>query len=251
MAQKGIFPGVEKVKITKYLTKQRWARHQAMLYWLKLQDSKLLSVSEKEKLYLKVFEIAPDWTANVQQLVEHYLHHRAFSKAQKILMDAFKQYPHRILGDLWNEVFHEMEPVDRYRTMEKLIANQADHPESQISLARGAMKAQLWGQAKEHLDHLLSHGYTRTGCTLMAELMEQQYPGKFDLAREWWQRALQHSEDYEWQCNSCYSHFANWQLICSHCQAIDQVHWQQTALPQRLVKGDVEIPRIGYSNGMF
>jgi len=152
-----------------------------------------------------------------------------------------------VLGLLWDLVFHEMEPVDRYRTMEKLIANQEDHPESQISLASSAMKAQLWGQAKEHLDHLLSHGYTRTGCNLMAELMERQYPAQFDLAREWWQRASQVSADYEWQCNSCHGHFSSWQLICNYCQTVDQVYWQQTASPQRLVKGDIEMARISHA----
>ncbi len=90
LAQKGTFPKIEKNKITKYLTKPRWARHQAMLHWLKLQDTKPLSGSEKEKLHVKIFELAPDWTANVQQLVEYYLHHQAFSKAQKLLLDAFK-----------------------------------------------------------------------------------------------------------------------------------------------------------------
>ena len=130
--------------------------------------------------------------------------------------------------------------------MEKLIANQENHPESQMSLASSAMRAQLWGQAKEHLDKLLSHGYTRTGCNLMAELMEKQYPAQFDLAREWWQRASQISSDYEWQCNSCHSHLSAWQLICNNCQAIDHVYWQQTTSPQRLVKGDIEVARLAH-----
>lgn len=243
LAKKGLFPKVEKNKLTKYLPKPRWARYQAMMHWLKLQDP-ALSGSEKEKLHVKVFELAPDWTANVHQLVEYYIRHQAFSKAQKILLEAFKHHPHRVLGFLWDAVFFEMEPVDRYRTLEKLVANQEDHPESHISLACSAIKAELWGQAKEHLDKLLSHGYTRTGCNLMAELMEKQYPAQFDLAREWWHRASQISADYEWQCNTCHSHFSDWQLVCSSCQAIDQIHWQQTSSPQRAVKGDIEVARI-------
>jgi len=244
LAQKGIFPKMEKNKITKYLSKSRWARYQAMLLWLKLQCNIPLSALEKEKLHMRVFELAPDWITNVQQLVEYYLHIQAYSKAQKLLLDAFKQNPHRVLGLLWDSVFHEMEPVDRYRTMEKLIANQVDHPESQVCLATSAIKAHLWGQAKEHLDNLLSHGYTRTGCNLMAELMELQHPAQFDLAREWWQRASQITSDYEWQCNSCHGNSSSWQLICSHCKEIDQVYWQQTSAPQRLVKGDIEIAKI-------
>ena len=90
-------------------------------------------------------------------------------------MDSLKLYPHRSLGLLWDSVFNEMEAVDRYRTLEKLVSNQEDHSESQYCLASSAIKAQLWGQAKEHLDKLLSHGYTRASCNLMAELMENQY----------------------------------------------------------------------------
>ncbi len=244
LAQKGIFPKTEKNKITKYVSKAQWSRHLAMLNWPKLQSTNHLTSSEKEKLHLKIFDLAPDWIANVQQLVEHYIHLQSFSKAQKILIDSFKQHPHRVFGLLWDLVFHEMEAVDRYRTMEKLVASQEDHPESQFCLASSAMKAQLWGQAKEHLDRLLSHGYTRTGCNLMAELMELQYPSQFDLAREWWQRASQISSDYEWQCNSCHSHFDKWLLVCSHCQSVDQIHWQQSSSAQRQVKGDIETARI-------
>lgn len=244
LAQKGIFPKSEKNKATKYITKQRWARHQAIIYWFKLQNKQYINSNEKEKLHLKIFELAPDWTLNVQNLVEHYLNNHAYSKAQKVLLDAFKLHPHRALGALWDSVFHEMEPIDRYRTMEKLTVNQENHPESLVSLAISAMKAQLWGQAKEHLERLLSYGYTRTSCNLMAELMELHHPEHFDLAREWWQRASQISADYEWQCNNCHSSFANWQPICSHCKGIDQIYWQQTVAPQRLVSGIIDLPQI-------
>ena len=244
LAQKGIFPKAEKNKLTKYVSKTQWSRHQAMLNWLHLQNKNTLTSSEKEKLHLKIFDLAPDWTENVQQLVEYYIHHQSFSKAQKLLIDSFKQHPHRALGVLWDSVFHEMEAVDRYRAMEKLVASQENHPESQFCLASSAMKAQLWGQAKEHLDNLLTHGYTRTGCNLMAELMELQHPTQFDLAREWLHKAAQISSDYEWQCNSCRNHFDKWQLICSNCSSIDQIYWQETSSPQRQVKGDIETTRI-------
>ena len=244
LAQRGIFPKTEKNKATKYISKADWSRHQAMLNWLKLQGSMPLANSEKEKLHLKVFELAPDWTENVIQLVEHYIQQESLSKAQKILMDSFKLYPHRSLGLLWDSVFNEMEAVDRYRTLEKLVSNQEDHSESQYCLASSAIKAQLWGQAKEHLDKLLSHGYTRASCNLMAELIENQYPSQFDLAREWWHRASQTSSDYDWQCNQCHTHFDRWQLICSNCQSTDQVYWQETSTAQRFVKGDLETARI-------
>lgn len=244
LAQKGVFPKTEKNKIEKYVSKAKWSRYLAMLNWLKLQSINFLTNSEKEKLHLKIFELAPDWTANVQQLVEHYIQHESFSKAQKLLIDAFKQYPHRSLGILWDSVFYEMEAIDRYRAMEKLVAMQKNHPESLFCLASSAMHAQLWGQAKEHLDNLLSHGYTRTGCNLMAELMELQHPTQLELAREWWQKASQTSSDYEWQCSECYHHFDKWQLVCSHCSSIDQIHWQETSSLQRHVKGDVEVMRI-------
>lgn len=244
LAQKGIFPKTEKNKLTKYFTKPKWHRHQAMLIWLKLQNTNLLSDSEREKLHLKIFEIAPDWTANVTQLVEHYIKHESFSKAQKLLIDAFKFHPHRSLGDLWNTVFFEMEAIDRYRTMEKLVGSQENHPESLFCLTKSAMHAQLWGQAKEYLDKLLSQGYTRTGCNLMAELMELQHPTKFELAREWWLKASQTSTDYEWQCGECLHNSSQWELICGHCFSIDRVCWQETSTPQKQVKGDIEIMQL-------
>lgn len=245
LAQKGIFPKIEKEKITKYLAKSKWQRHQAMLYWLRLQNTSHIAGAEKEKVHLKIFDYAPDWTENVQQLVEYYLSNESYSKAQKLLMDAFKAHPHRALGVLWDLVFQDMQPIDRYRTMEKLVLKKEEHPESQFCLATSAIKAQLWGQAKGHLDNLLSHGYSRTACNLMAELMELQHPTQFELAREWWQRASQTASDYEWQCNSCHSSSEKWHLVCENCQSIDQIYWQETSFAQRQVRGHLEAARIG------
>lgn len=235
LAQKGIFPQTEKSHLAKYVPKERWLRHQAMLAWLKLKNTPLLSSAEREKLHLKIFEIAPDWTENIVQLVSHYIQIESFSKAQKLLMDAFKLYPHRSLGVLWDAVFFEMEALDRYRTMEKLVSSQENHPESLFCLAASAMRAQLWGQAKEYLDKLLNHRYTKTACNLMAELMERQHPEKFELAREWWQKASKASDDDEWQCTEC-SHFSSqWELVCNHCGSIDKICWQETSSSQKHV----------------
>ncbi|MCE2716427.1 MAG: heme biosynthesis HemY N-terminal domain-containing protein [Pseudomonadota bacterium] len=244
LAQKGILPKAEKHKLEKYVPKAKWLRYQAMLHWLKLQNTSLLSNAEKEKLHLKIFESAPDWTTNVTQLVEHYIHHESFSKAQKLLIDAFKTNPHRSLGVLWDSVFFEMEAIDRYRTMEKLVSAHEDHPESLFCLATSAMRAQLWGQAKEYLDKLLSYGYTRTTCNLMAELMELQHPTRFELAKEWWQKASQTLSDYEWQCTECSHHASQWELICNNCSSVDKICWQETSTPQRHVKGDIEAMQL-------
>lgn len=244
LAQKGFFPQSEKNKLTKYISKAKWSRYLAMLHWIKLQNTSIISDTEREKLHLKIFESAPDWTTNIIKLAEYYIQHESFSKAQKLITEAFKIFPHRTLGTLWDSVFHEMEAIDRYRAMEKLVNTQENHPESLFCLASSAVKAQLWGQAKEHLDKLLSQGYTRTGCNLMAELMELQYPEKFELAREWWIKASQTFSDYEWQCRECSHHFDQWKLVCEHCSSIDKIRWQESSSYQEHIKSNEEIIQI-------
>lgn len=244
LAQKGVFAEIEKNKLVKYVPKTLWHRHKAMLYWLKLQSNLPINHLERERLHLKVLELAPDWIYNVKQLVELYIRNDFLSKAQKIIQESFKKTPHRILGELWDTVFCDMQPVDRYRTMEKLVSGNEEHPESQFSLAESAIKAQLWGQAEKHLDQFLSHGLTRTGCNLMAELTEKRYPTQFDLAREWWKKSAQVTADYTWQCTSCHSLHNKWDLICNNCQEVDQIYWQQSSTPHRTIKGEIENVRL-------
>lgn len=240
LAQKGVFSEVEKNKLIKYIPKDLWQRHKAMIYWLKLQSNLPINHLERERLHLKVLELAPDWIYNVKQLVEFYIKHDSLSKAQKIIQESFTKAPHRILAELWDAVFCDLKPVDRYRTMEKLVSGNEEHPESQFSLAEGAIKAQLWGQAEKHLDQFLSHGLTRAGCNLMADLTEKRYPAQFELAREWWRRSSQITADYTWQCSNCHTMHDKWHLVCNNCEEVDKIHWQQSSTPHRLVKGDVE-----------
>lgn len=236
LAQKGIFSENEKNKLLKYIPKDLWHKHKAMIYWLKLQSNLPISYSDREDLHLKIFSFAPEWILNVKKLAELYIKMSSFSKAQKIIMDSFKKTPHRILGELWDIVFSDLQPMDRYRTMEKLVSGNEMHAESQYSLAQSAIKAQLWGQAEKHLDQFLSYGVTKTGCLLMAELMEKKYPTQPELSREWLQRAAQINSDYNWQCNNCSSTYGDWHLICSNCNEIDKIFWQQNFQSKLLSK---------------
>lgn len=247
LAQKGVFTENDKNRLIKYIPKNLWQRHKAMISWLKLQSNLPINYFEQEKLHLKIFDLAPDWTYNVKKLVDLYIKIGSLSKAQKIIMESFKKQPHRILSELWDTVFCELQPIDRYKTLEKLVNGQESHPESQFSLAQSAIKAQLWGQAEKHLDQFLSNGMTKKGCILMADLVEKKHPANFDLIKEWWMRAAQINVDYSWQCNCCQSSYDKWKLICDNCQEIDKVFWQQTAsVISNQIKGELESTKLAH-----
>lgn len=86
--------------------------------------------------------------------------------------------------------------LDQARRVEKLVSENADHPESRLALAEASLRAQLWGQARNRVAPLLGddvpHDLHRRAALLMAELetAERNDPAAGAI---WFKRALDQS----------------------------------------------------------
>ncbi len=87
---------------------------------------------------------------------------------------AWKTNPSSGLLRAYLELLSDEPPLEQTRRVEKLIADNADHPESRLALAEVSLKAKLWGQARNRLSPLLGDDVPRDlharAAILMAEL---------------------------------------------------------------------------------
>jgi HemY protein len=210
--------------VHRYLPKSDWKKHQASIFWLKAERHKHDPKIYKE-LCLKAHDHDVANTAYSVSLAEIYFREKNPSRAQNVLEDTYEVAPHRLLMDTWIQFHNEMTTIEQYKALERLTKSQSRHPETIWILAKAALRAELWGQCRSFLNQLLVYGDSASVCTLMAQLEEAEYPENTQLARQWWQRAAESTQDERWVCKTCHGPSKNWQTTCGHCFSIHTIEW--------------------------
>jgi len=152
-------------------------------------------------------------------------------KAAKELEHAWAAAPHPDLARLYLEARPSAEALERYQRLARLTGGASGHPESHLALARAALAARLWGEARRHLKAAagpdgLDGRPGEAVCRLMAEIAEAE-TGDELAARAWLERAANASADPTWVCGSCGASAAAWSPRCRACDAFDGLAWRQ------------------------
>ena len=128
-------------------------------------------------------------------------------------------------------------PQEKMRTIERLAAYNNDHEESHLAIARAALAAGMWQEAREHLLATVQIHPSARVCRYMAELEEAEH-NDVDASREWLKRASVADPDPVWLCNDCGNAAAEWEPICTRCEKFDTLEWK---IPPRVTRIDSEI----------
>jgi len=113
------------------------------------------------------------------------------AKATRLLEDAWRQAPDPAISRAYRDVAPAgATPLSQVTRFEHLLSINPDHPESHIALAEAALDAELWGEARSHLEKLTEgddHPEPRV-CRLMAQLEEAEH-ADLEKARYWLAKA--------------------------------------------------------------
>jgi len=211
--------------VHRVLPKQEWHKHQAILLWLKAEKSRD-DLQAFRKLCQKAHDLSPEFIVVAVNLAQSWIQTDHLSKAQRVLELTYKLNPHRELAYAWLSMVSGIEPIERYRYLEKLTNLSPSHPETWWVLAEAAFEAKLWGQARGYLNTILAYGENQSACRLMAEVEEGEYPGADSKIRDWWLRASMASKQEGWFCHDCLSPSEKWQSVCGHCGAAGKIEWR-------------------------
>ncbi len=100
-----------------------------------------------------------------------------------------------------------------------------DHRESLMELAKAAMGAREWGDARKYLDAMLELSPTVSVYRLLADL-EEKANADAAAARDWIQKIPDAKADPEWHCNHCNRVQRKWTSKCSSCDSFDSFEWK-------------------------
>ena len=155
-------------------------------------------------------------------------------KAKSVAEKAWALQPHPDVMALYFEASDTRTALKKVAAAQKLLDLKPAAPDAHIAMALAALEAQLWGQARTHLQAAMDGGLaTRTVLALMARL-EEEDRGDKDAARVWLARAAAAPADPAWVCDHCGHVDAHWAPHCPKCHEFDSLAWATPAGTQAL-----------------
>jgi HemY protein len=158
----------------------------------------------------------------------------ATRRARRILMNAWRAAPHPLLAEAWRTLSPDVTAMERLKDAQRLAQQNPEHEESRIALARAALEARLWGEARRHLDPLVvgkEDDAAPRVCRLMAKIEESEKDDQ-RAARAWLARAGETvAPDPAWLCDQCGAESALWSATCPSCRGFATLHWRAVVGP--------------------
>ena len=205
----------------------------AALYGQSLEAEAQGRPAEALALMRRAYKLAPGLGPVAARLAAMLAAAGEERRAGKILQKAWARGPHPDLARAFAALRPDEEPLQRVRRLEKLVGGNPDHAESHIAVADAALAADLWGEARRHLEAALAleGGEGGNGAAprrrvfrLLAAVEEREH-GDSAAAREWLQRAAEGEPDPAWMCERCGTAASAWQPLCPQCDSFDSLVW--------------------------
>ena len=157
-------------------------------------------------------------------------------RVRKFIEKSWLAAPHPDLRDAYLGLLEpEQPPLERYKAVEKLVRATPDHPESRLALARAALDANLWGEARRQLDELQAASPTADVFRLRARLADEDGEDMTAPA-DWLELAANADSDRAWVCSDCGTVADEWSAVCGHCGAFATLGWNQPPRIHRVIE---------------
>jgi HemY protein len=218
-------------KTLEQLTKRRLisrerARHHRGVIFHELSRTALAGGDRRRALAL-----AGEAQAMTEDLAGPAAHHarlllgeRKGSRAARAVERAWRTAAHPELAQVYGAIHEGEPPLARVKSFERLAAQNPKARESHVALAEAALEAQLWGEARRHLEAATAAGPTARLCLLTARLEEAEH-GDLGAMRAWLDRAVGAMPDPRYICASCSGESLEWCSLCPRCGAFDTLSW--------------------------
>lgn len=144
-------------------------------------------------------------------------------KAAKVLEATWRLSPHPELAETYAHVRTGDSAVDRLKRVKSLSAQRTNTPEGALAVARAAVEAREFEEARAQLKKLLQSEPTRAAFLLMAEVEEAEH-GDRGRMRDWLARALKAPQDKAWVADGIVS--AEWQPVSPVTGKLDAFQWR-------------------------
>jgi HemY protein len=173
----------------------------------------------------EAFGLAPERIAVTQRLAELQIKGGDSKRALKTLERGWAVATHPDLAELYLKASGESDPLKRVGIVRRLAERNPNDIESHLALAQASLDANLWGEARRHLETAGGTNPSVRVCRMMAEVEERAHSDQAKV-HEWLARATDAPADRAWRCGACGAHHESWRPVCESCGAFGTLHWR-------------------------
>ena len=188
------------------------------------------NLAEALRFAKRANSLAPGLLPGVLRTVELMVRTGKIRRATRMIHTAWTDNPHPDLARLYGEVDARSadDELKRVKLFERLLSFNPDHTESHIALARAALTAGLWGEARDHMEKAAGDEPSARVCRMMADL-EERSGGDAAAIHGWLLRASTAPPDAAWVCSDCGAAWESWSPTCGECSALGTLSWEPPA----------------------
>ena len=217
----------------KIVEREHARRHRAVLDTARALDLEAGEPEEARALALEAHKLAPELVPAATVAARLFARAGEYRRAARIIESTWKIAPHPELAETFVALRPGDSPHDRLTRAKKLAAFHANSNEGAMAVARAAIDAHEWQQARDALGGVMRANPTERVCLLMAEIEAGEH-GDQIRARSWLTRALAAPRDPSWTADG--QVFEHWAPVSPISGRLDAFEWRVVAdrLPTRL-----------------
>ena len=143
------------------------------------------------------------------------------------LIESFcKRKPHPKVLEAYVKLWQKEEDLQKYQRLQNLLDHKVVDDEVLLFMARSALNAHLWREARSKIELIIEKKVTVSYCLLMSEL-ERLEMHDDNLSKSWLEKASRALPDKTWACNRCGAVALEWSATCGNCHAFDTIIWKE------------------------
>jgi HemY protein len=191
-----------------------------------------LAVAETERddepklaLLKEAFESDPAFAPGVAAYARALEATGSRRRSRNVMREGWRAGPHPAIAAVALTAVGADTPLTILERAHALAADRAEHLESRVMVARAALDAEKWKDARLQLEAAVADGSAdRRIHLLRAELFERQ-GGNADAARAAYREAGEAPNEPVWLCSACGTVHKEWTPVCDACGAALSLVW--------------------------
>jgi HemY protein len=218
----GALDMLEKNRATGALDRATYRRQRAVLLTARALATEDSERETSQALVFEAVKLSPDLVPAVALAARYLAESGDLRKATRMIERAWQTTPHPDLAETYAYLRFGDSARDRLARVRKLVALQPDHIESALALARAAIDAREFAEARRALTPFLMQPSQRVAL-LMADLEQAEFSDE-GRSREWTARAVHAARDPAWTADGFVSE--QWLPVSPVTGRIDAFQWR-------------------------
>jgi HemY protein len=201
-------------------------RRAIVLLGCSIEAESVGDLAEALRFSKRANSLSPDFLPVVLHNVDLLIKSGKTRRAVRFIHAAWSKRPHPDLAKAYAKTDDQAseDALKQVKLFERLLSYNPDHAESHIALANAAVNAELWGEARNHLEKVTVNKPSARICRLMADL-EEGAGDDVSVAHDWLLRATAALPDEAWVCGDCGAAWAAWSPVCGNCEGLGTLDW--------------------------